>query len=161
MTLVLLAISFLSYAMTEALPGELMLAYCMALLFCLVWVEARISAPLLDLRLFKIKEFAAGNTTQLLNALAWFGIVLMLFFPIGLLYEFTEDRIDDGLIISTEMVGSLIRFPFDANRPGPGSSRFPNARRGYYNRWGVELKPSVLEGSDWRRCSYPAVRGID
>ena len=40
------------------------------LLFSFIRVETRSTAPLLDLRLFRIREFAAGNTAQLLNALA-------------------------------------------------------------------------------------------
>jgi MFS family permease len=75
-----------------------MLALGMALLFYFVWVETRISAPLLDLRLFKIKEFAAGNTAQLLNALAWFGIVLMLSFYMQVVLDFTPWQTGMGLL---------------------------------------------------------------
>lgn len=98
LTLVLLAIMFLSYGMTEALPGGLMLALGMVLILCFVWIETRISAPLLDLRLFKIKEFAAGNTAQLLNALAWFGIVLMLSFYMQVVLDFTPWQTGMGLL---------------------------------------------------------------
>lgn len=89
LTFVLLAITLLSYGITEALPGCVMLTLGAALLFCFIRVENRISAPLLDLRLFKIKEFAAGNLAQLLNALAWFGIVLMLSFYMQVVFDFT------------------------------------------------------------------------
>jgi EmrB/QacA subfamily drug resistance transporter len=80
LTFVLLAITLFTYGKTEDLPGFAMLALGGILLLYFVRVENRKSAPLLDLHLFKIREFAAGNTAQLLNALAWFGIVLMLSF---------------------------------------------------------------------------------
>jgi MFS family permease len=59
------------------------------LLLYFIRVEIRSNAPLLDLRLFKIREFAAGNIAQLLNALAWFGIVLMLSFYMQIVFDFT------------------------------------------------------------------------
>jgi EmrB/QacA subfamily drug resistance transporter len=98
LTFILLAITFLSYGMTEALPGCGMLTVGAVLLFYFIRVETRISAPLLDLRLFKIKEFAAGNTAQLLNALAWFGIVLMLSFYMQVALDFTALQAGIGLL---------------------------------------------------------------
>jgi EmrB/QacA subfamily drug resistance transporter len=98
LTLVLLAITFLSYGITEALPGYVMLVLGAVLLVYFIRVETRISAPLLDLRLFKIKEFAAGNTAQLLNALAWFGVVLMLSFYMQVVLDFTALQTGVGLL---------------------------------------------------------------
>jgi MFS family permease len=98
LTLVLLAITFLSYGVTEALPGCVMLAVGAVLLLYFIWAETRISSPLLDLRLFKIKEFAAGNTAQLLNALAWFGVVLMLSFYMQVVLDFTAWQTGMGLL---------------------------------------------------------------
>jgi len=89
LTLVLLSITLLSYGITEALPGFVMLALGVILLLFFIRIEIRSSAPLLDLRLFKIREFAAGNIAQLLNALAWFGIVLMLSFYMQIVFDFT------------------------------------------------------------------------
>jgi len=88
LTFVLLAITLLSYGMTEVLPGFVMLVLGSLLLLFFIRVETRSSAPLLDLHLFKIREFAAGNTAQLLNALAWFGIVLMLSFYMQVVLDF-------------------------------------------------------------------------
>ena len=50
--------------------------------------ESRISYPVLDLRLFKIRQFAAANLSQLLNTIAWTGTLLLLVFylQIGLGY---------------------------------------------------------------------------
>ncbi len=89
LTLMLLAITLLSYGITEALPGFVMLTLGAILLLYFIRIEMRSNAPLLDLRLFKIREFAAGNMAQLLNALAWFGIVLMLSFYMQIVFDFT------------------------------------------------------------------------
>jgi EmrB/QacA subfamily drug resistance transporter len=88
LTLVLLGITVLSYGITEALPGFVMLSLS-AILLVYFRIEMRSNAPLLDLRLFKIREFAAGNIAQLLNALAWFGIVLMVSFYMQIVFDFT------------------------------------------------------------------------
>jgi EmrB/QacA subfamily drug resistance transporter len=89
LTFILLAITLLSYGITEALPGFVMLTLGAILLLYFIRVEIRSNTPLLDLRLFKIREFAAGNIAQLLNALAWFGIVLMLSFYMQIVFDFT------------------------------------------------------------------------
>ena len=98
LTLVLLSITFLSYGMTEVLPGFVMLAVGSILLFYFIRVEIRTSTPLLDLRLFRIKAFAAGNLAQLLNALAWFGIVLMLSFYMQVVLDFSALQTGAGLL---------------------------------------------------------------
>jgi EmrB/QacA subfamily drug resistance transporter len=89
LTLVLLAITLLSYGIAEALPGFVMLVVGAALLLFFIRIEIESDAPLLDLRLFKIREFAAGNIAQLLNALSWFGIVLMLSFYMQIVFDFS------------------------------------------------------------------------
>jgi EmrB/QacA subfamily drug resistance transporter len=98
LTFGLLGITLLSYGITEALPGFVMLAIGAILLLCFIRVETRSRAPLLDLHLFKIREFAAGNTAQLLNALAWFGIVLMLSFYLQVVFDFTALQAGLGLL---------------------------------------------------------------
>ena len=50
--------------------------------------ETKISYPLLDLKLLKIREFALGNLAQFLNALAWFGIVIMLSFYLQVVLDY-------------------------------------------------------------------------
>ncbi|MEE4113236.1 MAG: MFS transporter [Desulfobacteraceae bacterium] len=80
LTLVLLAITTLSYGAAESLTGMAMLAAGVLLLLGFIWVEMRSGAPLLDLQLFRIREFAAGNIAQLLNALAWLDMMLMVSF---------------------------------------------------------------------------------
>jgi EmrB/QacA subfamily drug resistance transporter len=98
LTLVLLSITFLSYGTTEALPGFVMLGLGAVLLGLFVRVEMAMAAPLLDLRLFKIRPFAGGNTAQLLNALAWFGIVLMLSFYMQVVLDFSALQAGMGLL---------------------------------------------------------------
>ena len=98
LTLALLGVTLLSYGMTEVLPGVVMLALGAILLFYFIRVETRSSAPLLDLHLFKIREFAAGNTAQLLNALAWFGIVLMLSFYMQIVLDFSASQTGVSLL---------------------------------------------------------------
>ncbi len=98
LTLVLLAISLLSYGAAETVPGVAMLAAGMLLLFCFVWVEVRSPAPLLDLHLFKIREFAAGNIAQLLNALAWLGVILIVSFYMQVVLGFTPVRTGMALL---------------------------------------------------------------
>jgi hypothetical protein len=45
-----------------------------------VRIETRTDGLILDLRLFKIREFMGGNLAQILNALAWSGVIIMLSF---------------------------------------------------------------------------------
>ena len=98
LTLVLLAITFLSYGIAEVLPGFVMLAFGGFLLFYFIKVEIRIPTPLLDLQLFRIKAFAAGNLAQLLNALAWFGIILMISFYMQVVLDFSALQTGVGLL---------------------------------------------------------------
>jgi EmrB/QacA subfamily drug resistance transporter len=80
LTAILLAITFLSYGLSDTAIGiSLTLAGIVLLLFFTL-IETRKDSPLLDLKLFKIKQFAAGNLAQMLNALAWSGVIIMLSF---------------------------------------------------------------------------------
>lgn len=98
LTLLLLAVTFLSYGMTKTLPGCAMLALGSILLLYFIRIEIRTTAPLLDLRLFRIKAFAAGNVAQLLNALAWFGIILMVSFYMQVVLNFSALQTGAGLL---------------------------------------------------------------
>jgi MFS family permease len=66
-----------------------MLAAGILLLLGFVRVEIRNPAPLLDLHLFKIRKFAAGNIAQLLNALAWLGVILIVSFYMQVVLDYT------------------------------------------------------------------------
>ena len=98
LTLVLLAITTLSYGAAEALTGMAMLAAGVLLLLGFIWVEIRSGAPLLDLQLFRIREFAAGNIAQLLNALAWLGMMLIVSFYMQVVLDFTPMQTGMGLL---------------------------------------------------------------
>jgi EmrB/QacA subfamily drug resistance transporter len=80
LTLALLAITFFTFGLgfVEVAAGFGIVG--LALLLVFVRVETHKSAPLLDLSLFKIRSFAAGNLAQLFNALSWSGVILMLSF---------------------------------------------------------------------------------
>ena len=80
-TLILLAITFFSYGLSaDQELGVTFMIIGLALLIAFIEIERRNEVPLLDLRLFKIRLFAAGNLAQFFNALAWTGIILMLSF---------------------------------------------------------------------------------
>ncbi|MHB8566120.1 MAG: MFS transporter [Nitrososphaerales archaeon] len=88
LTLVLLAVTFLSYGIAGYLEGYTFLSVGFALIVLFVKQESRIPFPMLDLSLFKIRQFAMGNTAQLLNSLSWTGAVLLsaLYLQVGLGY---------------------------------------------------------------------------
>lgn len=77
LTLVLLSITFLSYGFSDIQYGIALIVAGFASLLLFIREETRKETPLLDLRLFKIREFAAGNLAQLMNALAWSGAILL------------------------------------------------------------------------------------
>jgi len=88
LTFLLIAITYLSYGISGLTLGFAFLMIGLILLVFFIKSESRIPFPLLDLRLFKIKSFAMGNLAQLLNSLAWGGLVLILalYLEIGLGY---------------------------------------------------------------------------
>ncbi len=98
LTLVLLSITLLSYGVAEVLPGLSMLVAGVLLIGWFIWVEMRSTAPLLDLNLFRIRAFAAGNIAQLLNALAWLGMMLLVSFYMQVVLDFTPVQTGIGLL---------------------------------------------------------------
>jgi EmrB/QacA subfamily drug resistance transporter len=89
LTLILLAITFLSYGTTGLIEGLSFLVTGVVLMLIFVIVQARVSYPMLDLGLFKIRLFMAGNLAQLLNSLVWSGLLILFafFLQIGLGYS--------------------------------------------------------------------------
>jgi len=83
-TSILVSITFLSYGLSETRIGLGLLVVGSFLLIAFIQIESRVEAPILDLRLFKIREFMGGNLAQLLNALAWSGVIIMLSFYLQL-----------------------------------------------------------------------------
>jgi EmrB/QacA subfamily drug resistance transporter len=88
LTLFLLAVTYFSYGTGNYTIALIFLIVGAALLATFVRAETKNPSPILDLRLFKIRLFAAGNMAQILNALAWSSLlVLMAFYlQIGLGY---------------------------------------------------------------------------
>jgi EmrB/QacA subfamily drug resistance transporter len=89
LTLVLLAITYLSYGGVGIDDGLGLLVVGLVLLSIFVRLESKAVAPLLDLRLFKITAFAMGNIAQLLNCVAFYGMLLLVSFylQVGLGYS--------------------------------------------------------------------------
>jgi len=86
---VLVSITFLSYGIGSDLPGIGLLVAGIILIAYFVRHETKIDYPILDLKLLKIRMFAAGNIAQFLNALAWFGIVVMLSFYLQVVLDYS------------------------------------------------------------------------
>lgn len=73
----LLALTFAAYGVTERRVVEILFGVSVASLVVFVFLERRHPHPLLDLKLLRIREFTGGVVAQLLNAIA-FGAVLLL-----------------------------------------------------------------------------------
>ncbi len=73
----LLALTLAAYGVGEARTVDALLALSFGSLAVFAYVEHRTRHPLLDLRLLRIREFTGGVVAQLLNAIA-FGAVLLL-----------------------------------------------------------------------------------
>ena len=79
-TLILLAITFLSYGGSLDLIASALFALGTILLVLFINLQLKSQAPLLDLRLFRIRAFAGGTLAQLFNSLAWSGVLILLSF---------------------------------------------------------------------------------
>ena len=73
----LLALTLAAYGLGEGLIVTVLSAMAVVSLIAFVWLEMRTKYPLLDLKLLRIREFTGGVVAQLLNAVA-FGAVLLL-----------------------------------------------------------------------------------
>lgn len=80
MALILLAITYLGYGSTELLVSSVMLVSGLVLLFVFVVIERRSVAPLLDLKLLRVREFSLGNISTSLNSLGWNSVLYMISF---------------------------------------------------------------------------------
>jgi len=81
---VLLAITFLSYGVSGSLEGYAFLTFGIVVLILYVVAESKISYPLLDLGLFKIRLFAMGNLALVINSLVFNGAALLIAFYLQL-----------------------------------------------------------------------------
>jgi EmrB/QacA subfamily drug resistance transporter len=102
LTLIMVSITFLSYGLSDTFIGAVLLVAGFILVGLFVRVETRKKTPLLDLHLFKIRQFAAGNLAQMMNALAWSGAILLTSFYLQV------------VLGETPLVAGLSILPLDA-----------------------------------------------
>ncbi len=102
LTLVLLSITFLSYGLSDFRYGIALIVAGAISLALFIRVETRKESPLLDLSLFRIRQFAAGNLAQLMNALAWSGAILLTSFYVQVVLHYSP------------LVAGLSILPLDA-----------------------------------------------
>jgi EmrB/QacA subfamily drug resistance transporter len=94
-----------------------MIAGGLALLALFLWVESRVEQPLFDLRLFRIRAFAAGNLAGLLAAIARGGLTFMLVIWLQGIwlplhgYDFAVTPLWAGIYMLPLTVGFLIAGP--------------------------------------------------
>lgn len=74
-----------------------------------LWVESHVDEPLLDLSLFRIRLFTAGNLTGLLNGVARNGVLFLLVFYLQ--GAKGEDPVEAGVRLAPLAVGLLVLSP--------------------------------------------------
>src|SRR5439155_14653784 len=92
-----------------------------ALLVGFVWHALRASTPLIDLRLFLNRTFAAAAGTFFLFAIAVFGSMLLL--PLYFQAVRGESVLHSGLLVAPQGLGAMITMPLAGvvtDRIGPG-----------------------------------------
>ncbi|KMW57881.1 hypothetical protein AIOL_002849 [Candidatus Rhodobacter oscarellae] len=122
--LAVIGLGLLAFGLTGAEGGgEIRLAPCIAgaaILALFVWVEARISAPMLDLGLFRDRTFAVVNLAIFLHWLGFIGVIF--FLPVVLVgaWGLTEITASLALAPLSVFVGLLSRRTSGlAERYGP------------------------------------------
>jgi len=78
LTSFLLALTFAAYGIAEQVTVYILLIISLISILAFIVYERKHEHPLLDLRLIKIREFTGGITAQLLNAIAWGAVLLLL-----------------------------------------------------------------------------------
>jgi MFS family permease len=74
----LLALTFAAYGMSEITTVYVLLIIGVVTIVAFTACELRIKQPLLDLRLLRIREFTGGVIAQLLNSIAFGGVLLLI-----------------------------------------------------------------------------------
>jgi len=105
----LLALTVAAYGVSEASTIAGLLVLSAAGLATFVFLERRHPHPLLDLKLLRIREFTGGLLAQLLNAIA-FGAVLLL---LSLYFQLVLDKkpLEAGLLIIPTDIATLAAGP--------------------------------------------------
>jgi EmrB/QacA subfamily drug resistance transporter len=115
--LILLSLTYLSFGLAGYVPGIGMLVVGAGLLSFFVRYElhGKMSVrPILDMKLFKIKEFAGGTIANLFNSIAWSGILVMCSFYLQVVVGYTPLQtgltliaLDSTFIFSAPISGRL------------------------------------------------------
>jgi EmrB/QacA subfamily drug resistance transporter len=116
--LLLLSVTYLSFGLSGYDFGFAMLASGTALILFFIWYELRGNIakvqPILDMKLFKIKEFAGGILAQMFNAIAWSGILIMVSFYLQVIVGYTPLQtglhllvLDSTYVITAPISGRL------------------------------------------------------
>ncbi|MCC7372672.1 MAG: MFS transporter [Chloroflexi bacterium] len=90
------------------------------LLAAFVWTESRLAAPMLDLRLFRNRMFAAANAMNLLSNLTMFGVWLLV--PFYLVDGLKLAPLTAGLFLSSVPIATALVSPLAgwlSDRVGP------------------------------------------
>jgi len=105
----LLALTLAAYGIGEDLTVTALAVLAVVFLVAFVFIELRNKYPLLDLKLLRIREFSGGVVAQLLNAIA-FGAVLLL---LSLYFQLVlgMDPLSAGLIILPLDIVTVILGP--------------------------------------------------
>ena len=74
-----------------------------------LWVESHKAEPLLDLSLFRIRLFAMGNLTSLLNGIARNGVLFLLVFYLQ--GAKGDDPVTAGILLAPLAIGLLVLSP--------------------------------------------------
>lgn len=75
-------------------------------------VEVRLKEPLLDLRLFRDRNFTAGNLTLIVSTAALMGVLFLV--PLMLQQVMGLNATDSGLVTLAQVVGMMLVMPFGA-----------------------------------------------
>jgi MFS family permease len=84
----------------------------LALLVTFVVVELKVKEPLLDLRLLKDRNFAAGNAMLLISTGALMGILFLT--PLMLQQVMGLTATESGLVTLAQVIGMMVTMPFGA-----------------------------------------------
>lgn len=110
----LLVLTFAAYGMTDLRIVVPLSILCGGSLVYFARREHRIEHPLLDLRLLQIREYSGGIITQLLNAVAWGGFLLVISLYLQLVQGYSP--LAAGI--------AILPFDFAFMAVGPLSGRF-------------------------------------
>lgn len=146
----LLVLTFAAYGMTDLRIVGVLSVVSVVCLGLFVYREHNVEFPLLDLRLLHIKEFMGGNLTQLLNAIAWGGFLLVISLYMQLVLGF--DPLKAGIAILPFDVSFLVVGPLSGRLSDKYGTR-PFTTAGL----AVISLALILTGKSSVSTQYPAI----